>query len=67
MYGMYSGTSYAVATFGATPTIFRTDGRGRWHVRAETDGRVCATVVPVELLKVWSLRHAAGACYVLPR
>jgi len=67
LYGMYSGTSYAVATFGATPTIFRTDGRGRWHVRAETDGRVCATVVPVELLKVWSLRHAAGACYVLPR
>jgi len=66
-YGMYSGTSYAIATFGATPTIFRTDARGRWHVRAETDGRVCTTVVPVELLKAWSLRHAAGACYVVPR
>ena len=66
-YGMYSGTSYAVATFASAPTIFRTDARGRWHVRAETDGRVCTTVVPVELIKVWSLRYGSGPCYVLPR
>jgi hypothetical protein len=66
-YGMYSGTSYAVAMFGSAPTIFRTDGRGRWHVRAETHGSVCATVVPVELLEVWSLKHGSGSCYVLPR
>jgi len=65
-YGMYSGTSYAVATFGSAPTIFRTDARGRWQVRAETDGRVCTTVVPVGLIKAWSLRHASGDCYVLP-
>ena len=64
---MYSGTSYAVATFGSAPTIFRTDALGRWRVRAETESRVCATVVPVELLKVWSLQHAGGTCYVLPR
>jgi hypothetical protein len=66
-YGMYSGTSYAVATFGRAPTIFRTDGRGMWHVRAETAGRICKTVVPVELLKAWSLRPAGGGCYVEPR
>ena len=66
-YGMYSGTSYAVATFGSAPTIFRTDALGRWRVRAETESRVCATVVPVELLKVWSLQHAGGTCYALPR
>lgn len=66
-YGMYSGTSYALATFGAAPTVFRTDGSGRWRVRANTDGRICSNVVPVELLKVWSLRRAGGGCYVEPR
>jgi hypothetical protein len=66
-YGMYSGTSYAVATFGATPTVFRSDARGHWHVRADTDGRICTNVVPVELVGAWSLRHDRGSCYVLPR
>ena len=66
-YGMYSGTSYALATFASSPTIFRTDGRGRWRVRADTDGHICTSVLPVELAKVWSLRHDRGRCYVLPR
>jgi hypothetical protein len=66
-YGMYSGTSYAVATFGRQPTVFRTDARGHWRVRAETVGRICGTVVPVELLQVWSLRGVGGGCYVEPR
>jgi hypothetical protein len=66
-YGMYSGTSYALATFGSAPTVFRSDARGRWHVRADTDGRICTNLVPVELVKVWSLRHDRGSCYVLPR
>jgi hypothetical protein len=66
-YGMYSGTSYALATFGAVPTIFRTDARGRWRVRADTDGRICTNVLPVELAQVWSLRHDRGRCYLLPR
>jgi hypothetical protein len=66
-YGMYSGTSYAIATFGSAPTVFRTDARGVWHVRANTDGRICTNLVPVELMKVWSLRHDSGSCYVLPR
>jgi len=66
-YGMYSGTSYAIATFSAAPSVFRTDVRGRWRVRADTDGRICSDVVPVELLKVWSLQHDRGNCYVLPR
>ena len=66
-YGMYSGTSYALATFSSGPTVFRTDARGRWHVRAETDGRICTNVLPRELAKVWSLRHERGRCYALPR
>jgi hypothetical protein len=66
-YGMYSGTSYALATFGRSPTVFRTDGQGVWHVRKETDGRICTTAVPLELLKVWSLRGIGGGCYVEPR
>jgi hypothetical protein len=66
-YGMYSGTSYAVATFGRSPTIFRIDAHGIWHVRAQTDGRICKTIVPVELLGVWSLRTVGGGCYVEPR
>jgi hypothetical protein len=65
-YGMYSGTSYAIATFGAGPTIFRTDGHGVWHVRQDTRGSICSNVVPTELIKVWSLRRIAGGCYALP-
>jgi hypothetical protein len=66
-YGMYSGTSYALATFGRSPTVFRTDGHGVWHVRAQTDGRICTTAVPLELMKAWSLRGIGGGCYVEPR
>ena len=65
-YGSYSGTRYAVATFGAHPTIFRTDFRGRWHVRRETHGGVCTNVVPIDLIRVWSLEHWGGNCYVEP-
>ena len=71
-YGSYSATYYAVATFPvggapAYPTVFRTDGRGRWHVRRQTHGGVCSDVVPVELIKAWWLEHWGGRCYVLPR
>ena len=65
-YGSYSGTHYAVATFGAYPTIFRTDQRGRWHVRRETHGGICTNVVPIDLIRVWSLEHWGGRCYVEP-
>ena len=65
-YGTYSGTSYAVATFGAAPTIFRTDGHGLWRVRQDTSGSVCSNVVPTELLEVWSLRRVSRTCYALP-
>jgi hypothetical protein len=65
-YGRYSGVRYAVATFDTRPTIFRTDARNRWRVREETQGAVCATVVPVELLKAWSLRPVSRSCYALP-
>jgi hypothetical protein len=65
-YGSYSGTSYALATFGPAPTIFRTGARGRWHVRQETSGRVCSNVVPIDLIKAWSLRHVVRGCYALP-
>ena len=65
-YGDYSGTRYAVATFGRYPTIFRTDARGRWHVRRETHGGICVDVVPVELIGVWWLEQWSDRCYVEP-
>jgi hypothetical protein len=70
-YGSYSGTYYALATFSAGtapayPTIFRTDTRGRWHVRQQTRGGVCTNVVPTDLIMVWWLEHAKGRCFVEP-
>ena len=65
-YGSYSGTRYAVATFGAYPTIFRTDRHGRWRVRRETHGGICTNVVPLDLIMVWSLEHWGGRCFVEP-
>jgi hypothetical protein len=65
-YGSYSGTRYAVATFGAYPTIFRADQHGRWHVRRETHGGICTNVVPLDLIMVWSLEHRGGRCFVEP-
>lgn len=65
-YGRYSGVRYAVATFGTASTVFRTDARERWQVRKETLGAICGTVVPVELLKGWSLRPVSRSCYALP-
>lgn len=66
-YGSYSGTRYAVATFGADPTIFRTDEHGRWRVRRETHGGICTNVVPIDLIVAWSLEHWGGNCYVEPK
>ena len=66
-YGRYSGVRYAVATFDKRPTIFRTDARNRWRVRKATQGTVCTTVVPVELLRAWSLERTSRSCYALPR
>jgi hypothetical protein len=66
-YGRYSGVRYAIATFGATPTVFRTDMHNRWRVRARAKGTVCTNVVPVELLRAWSLTPTTGGCYALPR
>jgi len=71
-YGSYSGTRYAVATFtvgsAATyPTVFRTDGHGRWQVRRETHGGICTDVVPIDLIRTWWLDHYQGRCFVEPR
>ena len=65
-YGSYSGTRYAVATFGRYPTIFRTDQHGRWHVRRETHGGICTNVVPVQLIAVWWLEPWSDRCFVEP-
>jgi hypothetical protein len=65
-YGDYSGSRYAVATFGRFPTIFRTDRRGRWHVRRETHGGICTDVVPIELIGAWWLERWSDRCYVEP-
>jgi hypothetical protein len=66
-YGSYSGTRYAVATFGAYPTIFRTDAHGRWRVRRDTHGGICLNVVPADLIRLWSLEYWDDNCYVEPR
>ena len=66
-YGSYSGTRYAVATFGTYPTIFQTDLRNRWRVIRETRGGICRDVVPSELIKAWSLRRWDSRCFVEPR
>jgi hypothetical protein len=70
-YGSYSGTYYALATFKigsapAYPTIFQTDMRGRWHIRQQTRGAVCTSVVPTDLIMVWWLEHTKGRCFVEP-
>jgi hypothetical protein len=70
-YGSYSGTRYAIATFtigsdASFPTIFRTDQRGRWHVRQQTRGAICTAVVPTDLIMVWWLEHTNGRCFVEP-
>jgi hypothetical protein len=66
-YGSYSGTRYAVATFGRYPTIFKTDRHGRWHIRRQTHGAICESYVPLDLLigHWWLERHDAH-CYVPP-
>jgi hypothetical protein len=71
-YGSYSGTRYAVATLTigsapSYPTIFRADERGRWHVRRQTHGGVCSDIVPIDLIRVWSLEYWGGRCFVEPR
>jgi len=66
-YGRYSGVRYAIATFGALPTVFRTDARDRFRVRAQARGTVCSTVVPIELLRAWSLHPTSRGCFSIPR
>ena len=66
-YGRYSGVRYAIATFGVRPTIFRTDAHDRFRVRGQANDTVCSTVVPIELLRAWSLRPAGRGCFALPR
>jgi hypothetical protein len=70
-YGSYSGTRYALATFttGAGtpyPTVFRTDSRGRWHVRQQTRGEICTNVVPTDLVMAWWLEPMKGRCFLVP-
>ena len=65
-YGSYSGTRYAVATFGAYPTVFQTDGRNRWRVIRETHGGICTDAVPSALISVWWLEPWDSRCFVEP-
>ena len=65
-YGTFVGIRYAVATFGAHPTIFEADSRGPWHVVRETRGAVCTDDVPLPVIEVWWLEHMRGHCFGEP-
>jgi hypothetical protein len=67
-YGRITGYEFAVATFGAHPTVFSRPPGGRWELERDTHGAVCASIVPVALLVgTWSYRHWARQCYLEPR
>jgi len=67
-YGRHEGYEFAVATFGAHPSVFSRSPGGRWHLDRDTHGAVCANLVPVALLAAtWSYGHWARQCYVEPR
>jgi hypothetical protein len=67
-YGRHEGYEFAVATFGAHPSVFSRPPGGRWHLDRDTHGAVCADVVPAPLLVgTWSYRHWARQCYLEPR
>ncbi|HEY3181349.1 MAG TPA: hypothetical protein VGJ77_00825 [Gaiellaceae bacterium] len=67
-YGRIAGYEFAVATFGAHPTVFSRPPGSRWKLERDTHGAVCASLVPVALLVgEWSYRHWARQCYLEPR
>jgi hypothetical protein len=69
-YGTYGGTEFAVATFvtpaSSYPTIFERTPGSNWHAVRDTHGGICTNWVPRELIRVWSLRHWGGSCFVEP-
>jgi hypothetical protein len=67
-YGRVAGYEFAVATFGAHPSVFSRPPGGRWKLERDTHGAVCAGIVPAALLVgTWSYRHWARQCYLEPR
>jgi opacity protein-like surface antigen len=67
-YGRFGGYEFAVATFGAHPSVFSRQPRGRWRLDRDTRGAVCGGLVPVQLLAVtWSFAYSQRNCWVEPR
>jgi hypothetical protein len=68
-YGYHVGIHFAVATFArpgerAYPAILTDDGLGKWRLMRVTHGGICAGVVPADLIRLWSLAHWRGGCFV---
>lgn len=67
-YGRFGDFEYAVATFDGRQGVYTRHHNRRWLLALETNGSVCAAVVPAELLHgAWWWPHARGACYAEPR
>jgi hypothetical protein len=66
-YGRFGDFEYAVATFDGRQGVFTRHHSRRWLLALETNGSVCAAVVPAELLHgIWWWPHAHGSCYSEP-
>jgi len=67
-YGRIGDFEYAVATFDGRQGVYTRHHSRRWLLALETDGSVCAAVVPEELLHgLWWWPHARGTCYSEPK
>jgi hypothetical protein len=66
-YGRFGDFEYAVATFDGRQGVYTRHHDRRWLLALETNGSVCAAIVPAELLHgVWWWPHTRRSCYAEP-
>ena len=64
------GLEWAVATFSVSgretqPIIFQADMGAWWKLKRETQGAICTTFVPRDLIvSIWKMRKWSGNCYI---
>lgn len=62
------GMKYAVASFGASPSVFTREPGGRWKLARDTNGRICDRVVPRGILTgTWWFDAYSSDCFTEPR